>query len=134
MMDNLHSQFDSLSLWFEEVQVSICGSIKRIYSIFLAQDNPQTYTICTVFPNDFSLSHMPHPRIVTFTTATALDLPDPRYLRLHAAVCRVAQLSGTAQYLDSYDLELETMKVLAFDGSSSELLSSQLQRALLVVA
>jgi len=74
------------------------------------------------------------PRTVAFTTATALDLPDSRYLRLHAAVCRVAQFSGVAQYLDSCVLESETRNVLAFDGSSSELLSFQLQSTLLVVA
>ena len=37
----------------------------------------------------------------------------PRYLWLHAAVCRVAHMSGAAQYLDLFDEELETNNVLA---------------------
>jgi len=106
---------------------------KCIYSVLLIQNKPHTYNVRTIFPNSAALSCLPHPRTVTFATATGLDLPDSRYLRVHAAICRVAQLSGAVQYLDSYDLELETSMVLASDGSSSELLSSQLRRTLLVV-
>ncbi|CAA7265222.1 unnamed protein product [Cyclocybe aegerita] len=110
----LHGYFDRLALWFEEVP-----------------NNPHTYRVRTLLPNLRGLSQLgPHP-VVTFTTTTNLELPDPKYLRLHAAVCRVAHMSSAAKYLDLYDRELEERKALARDGSSAELLSTQLRRALL---
>lgn len=72
-------------------------------------------------------------QIVTFTTTTDLELPDPRYLRLHAAVCRVAHMSGATEYLDSFDREVEVTKVLADDGTSADLLASRIHRALIMV-
>ena len=79
------------------------------------------------------LGDVPQPHRVTFTTTTTdLELPNPVYLRLHAAVCRIAHMSGAAGYMDLFDRELENTRVLAYDGSSAELLASQLHRALLV--
>jgi len=34
-----------------------------------------------------------------------LQSPDPRCLKLHTAVCRVARLSDVVGYLDAYDRE-----------------------------
>ncbi|KAF9483354.1 hypothetical protein BDN70DRAFT_791535, partial [Pholiota conissans] len=60
---------------------------------------------------------------ITFTsTDLSLPLPNSRYLRLHAAVCRVAHLSGAARYLDLEDRKIEKLGVLACDGSSADLL------------
>ena len=68
----------------------------------------------------------------TFTSSDpALKLPDPRYLKLHAAICRVAQMSGIAQYMDKHDRDLEELYVLAPDGSSAELFTAALQRCVL---
>jgi hypothetical protein len=65
---------------------------------------------------------------VTFTSSSPeLELPDPRYLRFHAAVCKVAHLSGVAEYLAKYERDMESTLVLAEDGSSNELLASRLQ-------
>jgi hypothetical protein len=55
-----------------------------------------------------------------------LPLPNPDYLRLHAAVYRVAHLSGAAGDLDREDRESERRGVLARDGSSAALLASRL--------
>lgn len=69
---------------------------------------------------------------ITFTsTSETLELPDPRYLRLRAAVCRVAIMSGVADYLDKHERDLEEMTVLTEDGSSGELLASRLQNVVL---
>jgi len=70
-------------------------------------------------------------RLVIFTSIDSLDLPDPRYLRLHAAICRVARMSGAAEYLDSYDREQEEISVMAPDGTSADFLNVRLQRVLL---
>ncbi len=55
--------------------------------------------------------------------SSRLALPNPRYLRLHAACCRVAHLSGAAEYLNEIYRELDEIQVLAADGSSAEVLS-----------
>ena len=65
--------------------------------------------------------------------ATGLELPSPKYLKLHVAVCRIAHMSGAAGYLDLYDQEVEAIQVMACHGSSADLsLDSQLSQALLV--
>jgi hypothetical protein len=37
---------------------------------------------------------------ITFQTETDLPLPNPDYLRIHAACCRVAHLSGASEHMD----------------------------------
>lgn len=51
-----------------------------------------------------------------------LPLPDPRFLALHAACCKVAQMSGAAEYVDKMDRDLEEMQVLGEDGGSADVL------------
>ncbi|KIM43724.1 hypothetical protein M413DRAFT_68654, partial [Hebeloma cylindrosporum] len=105
---DVHKLFDDLQLWFEAVP-----------------NNVDTYDICSPFP---LVPHLiPHTR-VTFSTNTERPLPDPRYLKLHAAVCRIAHLSGAAEYIESFDRDTESTTVLARDGSSADLLSFALQR------
>ncbi|KIJ54918.1 hypothetical protein M422DRAFT_153287 [Sphaerobolus stellatus SS14] len=61
--------------------------------------------------------------MVEFTSSDPeLALPDPRYLALHAACARVAHLSGAAEYLSEIFDDLEQLKVLVKDGSSTEAL------------
>ena len=52
------------------------------------------------------------------------DFPDPRYLEMHAACCRVAQLSGAADYMDDImdNLDKGQTKVLPEDGSCGRIL------------
>ena len=69
---------------------------------------------------------------ITFTSPDPeLELPDPRYLKLHAAICKVAHMSGAAEYMDKHDRDLEELYVLAPDGSSAELFTAHLQRCVL---
>ncbi|EIW65116.1 uncharacterized protein TRAVEDRAFT_110998, partial [Trametes versicolor FP-101664 SS1] len=60
-------------------------------------------------------------------------LPDPRYLRLHAACARVAHLSGAAECIAKI-LREEAIKVLASDGGSSSLLNYILMHRLGITA
>lgn len=64
---------------------------------------------------------------ITFQTATDLPLPNPDYLSIHAACCRVANLSGAAEHMDIVLEDLEDMRVLSKDGSSAHVLSFALQ-------
>ena len=56
-----------------------------------------------------------------------LPLPNPAYLRIHAACCRVAHLSGAGEYMEKVLEDLEDMRVLPQDGSSAYLLSYALK-------
>jgi len=90
---------------------------------------PNTYTVCST-ENLAFLNALPPTHQVHFTTDTGQELPDPRYLKLHAAVCRVAHMSGAASYLDLCDREYEEQGrygIMAHDGSSARLLESWLQ-------
>jgi hypothetical protein len=68
------------------------------------------------------------PATVAFTSRDKkLPLPDPRYLRIHAACAKVAHLSGAAEYIDVIFRDMEDTRVLATNGSSAELLSYALR-------
>ncbi|TFK62455.1 hypothetical protein BDN72DRAFT_777064 [Pluteus cervinus] len=60
---------------------------------------------------------------ITFTThdSTTHPLPSPRLLELHAACARIAHLSGAGEYADKVLRDMETIGVLANDGSSDVL-------------
>ncbi|KAJ3567185.1 hypothetical protein NP233_g6525 [Leucocoprinus birnbaumii] len=59
--------------------------------------------------------------LVDFTsTNPKLSVPSSTYLRIHAGACpKVAPFSGAAEYIDRILQDLEDMKVLSLDGSSS---------------
>ena len=64
---------------------------------------------------------------ITFQTQTDIALPNPDCLRIHAACCKVAQLSGAAEHMDKILEDLEDMRVLSQDGSSAHVLAFALQ-------
>jgi len=69
-----------------------------------------------------------HPKMrqfVTFSTIDAERLPVPsrELLSLHATCCKVAHLSGAAEYIDNIYRDAEDMGVLAGDGTSSDMLN-----------
>ena len=55
------------------------------------------------------------------------SVPKPVYLRIHAASCRVAHLSGAGEYIDKLLEDLGIIQVLSEDGSSAHVLSFVLQ-------
>ena len=57
-----------------------------------------------------------------------LEVADPRFLQLHAACAKIAHASGAAEIIDEVLFDYETLKTLATDGSSQEVLG----RALMV--
>ncbi len=123
---NLHYFFDTLHLWLEAT-VSGIASIRPQSYLLISQDIINQYEVCTTDPAvlDDNL-----PRLATFTsTHPDLHLPDPRYLKWHAACCKVANLSGVGAYIGSLDQRMEEADVLASDGTSADLLSFALSRA-----
>ena len=51
-----------------------------------------------------------------------LPVPSLVYLELHAACCRVDNLSGAGEYIDKILREMEDTQVLSQDGTSTEAL------------
>ena len=64
---------------------------------------------------------------ITFQTKTDIALPNPDYLRIHAACCKVALLSAATEHMDKILEDLEDMRVLSKDGSSAHVLAFALQ-------
>jgi hypothetical protein len=84
---------------------------------------PNTYRICSSEEYSRSIRHLPS--TVTFKCHYGnFDLPDPRYLKMHAACCRVAHMSGASEYMDDIleDLDKGQTKVLSEDGSGGKIL------------
>ncbi|KAH9175942.1 hypothetical protein EDB89DRAFT_1847074 [Lactarius sanguifluus] len=67
--------------------------------------------------------------VITLTSEDPrLPLPNPDYLEIHAACCRVAHLSGAGEYMDKVLEDLEDTRVLSEDGSTAHMLSFALQK------
>ena len=58
-----------------------------------------------------------------------LPLPNPTYLRIHAACCKIACLSGIADYLEDSDSRLDEIRRLAWNGSDADVLYYALLRS-----
>lgn len=83
-------------------------SQENTYTVQLGIDNPSHMRGLYNIPTKVKfVAHSDHP------------LPNPQYLFIHAACCRVAHLSGAAKYLDEIFLDMEELSVLAEDGASA---------------
>ena len=63
-------------------------------------------------------------RFITFSTNDPEEL-----IALHATCCKVAHLSGAAEYIDRVYRDAERMDVLANDGTAGDMLSYMLLSA-----
>lgn len=128
----IHDLFEGLSLWFEAMNDKVCGpssdTLRRV-----GTDSPRRQ------PNFYNISLAPGvdrqlmsvPKSVQFVSHHPdLPLPNPRYLHIHAACCRVAHLSGAVDYIDRIASEAEEAEVLATDGASADVLAFALNRHL----
>ncbi|KAI0357311.1 hypothetical protein OH77DRAFT_1399717 [Trametes cingulata] len=109
----MRRQFDNLNIWFEAVPGQ-----PHCYDVKHALGNVRD--IFKTFPS----------RVQFVSHRAGLPLPSPRYLHIHATCCRVAHMSGAAEYVDRIFREMEANNVLAKDGTSAEVLSLALHRHL----
>ncbi|KAG8833547.1 hypothetical protein FRC17_010518 [Serendipita sp. 399] len=107
LSQSAHSYFDNLEMWLDEVP-----EFKNRYKVYLIPD----YRLNTLKPE------------VQFTTSDAdqLPVPNPAYLRLHAACAKIAYMSGIADIIHDLETKMEEMDVLAADGSSVDVLQYKL--------
>jgi hypothetical protein len=56
-------------------------------------------------------------------------LPSKQFLKMHAACCKVAIMSGAAKYLEDVDRESADTCVLASDGGSASVFKNMVWRA-----
>ncbi|KAL5639456.1 hypothetical protein ACGC1H_006826 [Rhizoctonia solani] len=105
LRSDIHNVFDRLYMWLEPIEGS-----ENMYSV--------ERTIPRLCPEV--------PPVVTLTTDTALPLPDPRYLALHAACAKVIHMSGAAKPINLILRDTENTPVLSLDGSSAGLLDTLL--------
>ncbi|KAH9004547.1 hypothetical protein EDB86DRAFT_3240513 [Lactarius hatsudake] len=113
---SVHHSFDQLKMWFEAVKGS-----------------PNTYTIKATGPLFLALCKAADCKITLTSADSRFPLPNPEYLEIHAACCRVAHLSGAGEYMDKVLEDLEDTRVLSEDGSTAHMLSFALQKEAIAV-
>lgn len=96
---------------------------QRLYNY---KGHPNRYRIQCIDPGHGLALHVREEVKWTTSDPANLPLPDPAHLRLHATCAKIAHMSGISELMDNWDDEVETMGVLATDGSSMGLLASRL--------
>ncbi|KAI9060386.1 hypothetical protein FKP32DRAFT_1578008 [Trametes sanguinea] len=109
----VHEQFDRMNLWFQAIDG------QNTYNVVLAPAVEGLARLVAIPEQVTFVSHRPE-----------LPLPSPKYLRIHAACCRIAHLSGAAEHLDVIFRDMEELNVLAHDGSSADVLTYALHHRL----
>ncbi|KAN0091134.1 hypothetical protein V8E55_004700 [Tylopilus felleus] len=103
---DVHDAFDQLMLYFEATSQEDCYEVKWF-------------------------DWKPHPNVrkfVKFSTSDPENLPVPacELLALHATCCKVARLSGAAEYIDETYRDADNLGVLSADGTSGDILDYKL--------
>jgi len=94
------------------------------------QDTPNSYRVCSNVPQFHAKTGVPE-HVVFTTEQQDLPLPSPRYLEIHATCCRIAHMSGAADYYrDLDDEDPFVTKFRSFDPVGSDF-SAALQTRLL---
>ena len=92
------------------------------------EGSPNTYIIKATKRTHLNSCKTIDGKISLTSASPQLPLPNPGYLEIHAACCRVAHLSGPGEYIDKLLEDLENTRILSEDGSSTHLLSFVLQQ------
>jgi hypothetical protein len=121
-----HKYFGELQLAFEAIPVPRIFPSFSPYSFYNPpQDVADKYKLVRfgkIAPN------LGFPETVMLESATGQPLPNPFYLAIHCAICKVLWASGRAEALEQAFREWEDTDVLAEDGGSAEVLTLALQR------
>ncbi|OSD07098.1 hypothetical protein PYCCODRAFT_1431278 [Trametes coccinea BRFM310] len=117
-LDNVITLSATVHRYFTELQVALDP----------IPDSPHTYAVRTwgkVAPR------LGLPKTVKLTSAAPdTPLPNPAYLALHCAICRVLWASARAEELKDVLDDLEEVALLAADGSSANLINIAIYRSL----
>ena len=120
--------FGGLQLAFEAVPVRRNFSFLLPYSFYNPlQDVPGKYKIVTFGK---MAPRLGFPETVMLKSATGQPLPNPFYLAIHCAICKVLWASGRGEALEQAFHEWELTGVLAEDGGSADVLMLALQQHL----
>ncbi|KAK7449340.1 hypothetical protein VKT23_013481 [Stygiomarasmius scandens] len=114
-LNDYHDLFDTLQLWLEPRADNDSYRVGGTRSWVLRE-----------LPTDIRFEN--HSPLVG--NEHVLKLPSKEYLALHAACAKVANLSGAADHLDRLDRDRESGTVLAYDGSSMDVMNYALWDAL----
>ena len=121
-----HKYFSELQLAFEAVPVRrIFPSFSHTSFFNPLQDVVGKYKLVTfgkIAPR------LGFPELVMLKSATGQSPPNPIYLAIHCAICKVLWASGRAEGLEQAFREWEDTVVLAEDGGSAEVLMLALQQ------
>ncbi|KAH9175892.1 hypothetical protein EDB89DRAFT_1903406 [Lactarius sanguifluus] len=120
---NMHDSFDQLKMWFEAVARAFSLLTTVIETEGPQEGLPNTYTMKSTDPVFLAKCKAADCKITLTSEYPDLPLPNPDYLEIHAACCRVAHLSGAGEYMDKVLEDLEDTRVLSQDGSSGRILS-----------
>jgi hypothetical protein len=123
---NAHRSFDDLKLWFEEVPVG--SFVTFVFSTLTLGKKglADHYKIVAVTSSFKAGSHAKEEVQFMTSDPKEMPVPNPVYLRLHAACAKIAHMSGMGELLEHWENELDKTGVLAADGSSMALLLSRL--------
>jgi hypothetical protein len=101
------------------VRVKVTCAKKRAENL-IRQPILNRYQVCAADPVDLRDVL----QVVTFTCPDIpkFPLPSPCYLRLRDACAQVAHLSGARDYIGTVLEDLEEIRVLAYDGSTADVL------------
>ena len=110
----------SLHRYFTELQVALEP----------VSDATNTYNVLTFGKVAPRLGLPKTVKLFTSSAATDAPLPNPAYLALHAAVCRLVWASARAEELTDVLADLEDVTLLAEDGSSANLINIAIYRSL----
>ncbi|KAG6371938.1 hypothetical protein JVT61DRAFT_8949 [Boletus reticuloceps] len=103
MTSDVHEAFDRLELYFEATSLKDCYEVRW-------------------FGRKPFLGNVRE--LVQFSTWDPENLPVParELLALHATCCKVAHLSGAAEYIDEISRDADELDVLSADGTSAAIL------------
>ncbi|KAL0957146.1 hypothetical protein HGRIS_003238 [Hohenbuehelia grisea] len=123
MSTGLHKQFDLFTFWLDEIpgkpnEYKIFSPHALFFEVSDFGPTPSRQVRFEIDPQslaELSANHSPLP-----------PLPNSQLLALRAACARVAHMSGAAEQIDSISRDMETMGVLAEDGSNFHILEHAL--------
>jgi len=127
---DMHEAFDRFAIWLEEVPGQ-----ENNYIVEMAENEREA--LLTSIPRPAThVTFKVDPDCVAFCKEDGMalpELPSRDLIGLRAACARVANMSGAAEQIDQIYRDEEDTTVMAYDGSTGDLLSSLLNARVIAV-